>query len=155
MNVREKVKWSAALFLIVVGVSFNESTTRAYAMDKNSTAIGELFDASNQNLKSIDGLEKGQVEIKEMLNQVVKNQDKILVNQTQLERNQFSLVGRMETLEKESVEKTESSDESVSFSSDEPTPSRVKRICMKLFRRNVTWVIDDINSSIIRKLFGW
>lgn len=154
MNVKDKIKWSAALFLIVIGVSFNESTTKAYAVDKNSTAISELFDVSNQNLKSIASLEKGQVEIKEMLNQVVKNQDQILFNQSQLERNQFSVVDRMEILEKESVEKTESN-ESVSSSSDGPTPSKLKKICMKLFRRNVTWVIDDINSSIIRKLFGW
>ena len=154
MNVKDKIKWSAALFLIVIGVSFNENTTKAYAVDKNSTTISELFDVSNQNLKSIASLEKGQVEIKEMLNQVVKNQDQILFNQSQLECNQFSVVDRMEILEKESVEKTESN-ESVSSSSDGPTPSKLKKICMKLFRRNVTWVIDDINSSIIRKLFGW
>jgi TolA-binding protein len=154
VNVKDKIKWSAALFLIVIGVSFNESTTKAYAVDKNSTAISELFDVSNQNLKSIASLEKGQVEIKEMLNQVVKNQDQILFNQSQLERNQFSVVDRMEILEKESVEKTESN-ESVSSSSDKPTPSKLKKVCMKLFRRNITWMIDDVNSSIIRKLFGW
>lgn len=145
MSIKERAQWLASFVIVAGGLSLS-SPPKGFAVDKDSAAIVELFNVSAQNTKSLERLASQMSRLEAEQKQLLANQERLNQNQATLNQNQVDSVQRLEALE----------DRGSSSSSDQPSPApgSLKRLSMRVLRRNIGWGIEEATSRITNILFG-
>ena len=145
-SLKEKAQWLASFIIVAGGLSLS-SPPKGLAVDKeDSAAIVQLFDVSAANTKSLQQLASRMSKLEADQKQLLANQEHLNKNQATLNQNQVDSVQRLEALEDNGGS---------SSSSDEPSPApgTLKRLSMRVLRRNIAWGIEEATSRITNILF--
>jgi len=139
MTIKERAQWLASFIILAGGLSLS-SPPKGLAVDKeDSAAIVQLFDVSAANTKSLQQLAS-------QMKQLRANQEQLNKNQATLNQNQVDSVERLEALE-------DSRGSSSSSDQPSPAPGTLKRLGMRVLRRNIAWGIEEATSRITNILF--
>ena len=117
------------------------------AVDKDSAAIVELFNVSASNTKSLERLASQMNRLEAEQKKLLANQERLNQNQATLNQNQVNSVQRLEALE-------DTGGSSSSSDQPSPAPGTLKRLSMRLIRRNIGWGIEEASARITSILFG-
>lgn len=146
MSIKERAQWLASFVIVAGGLSLS-SPPKGFAVDKDSAAIVELFNVSAQNTKSLERLASQMSRLEAEQKQLLANQERLNQNQATLNQNQVDSVQRLEALE-------DTGGSSSSSDQPSPAPGTLKRLIVRVLRRNIGWGIEEATSRITNILFG-